>query len=370
MITTPIVQFGTSRFLQAHVDLFVSEAIDEGTAIGAITVIQSSGDPSRAARLAALSSANGYPVVIRGLQDGLVVDREVRVNSIIRTFSTATDWQEIQRICVEEAEVILSNTADTGYNVADADRGKSFDQAMSYPAKLFHLLLARYHANARPIQIMPMELIVENGAVLRRRVLQLAQQNECEEAVLRYLSDDVIWVNSLVDRIVSEPIEPAGAVAEPYALWAVEQQQGLVLPCVHDAIRVVETLDDIEALKLFVLNLGHTYLVDRWQQTGASEQYVREIMQNDEFLTDLKSLYEKEVLPAFVSAGLESDAIEYFRITQDRFANPFLDHRLSDIAQNHNEKIQRRISAFLVWALENNDMNPKPRLQKIVQRQS
>ena len=45
-IITPIVQFGTSRFLQAHADLF----FEEGTPQRAVTVVQSSGDPARAAR--------------------------------------------------------------------------------------------------------------------------------------------------------------------------------------------------------------------------------------------------------------------------------------------------------------------------------
>ena len=31
-MTFPIIQFGTSRFLQAHVDLFVSEALGKGAA--------------------------------------------------------------------------------------------------------------------------------------------------------------------------------------------------------------------------------------------------------------------------------------------------------------------------------------------------
>ena len=31
---TPIVQFGTSRFLQAHADLFISQALKKGEAPG------------------------------------------------------------------------------------------------------------------------------------------------------------------------------------------------------------------------------------------------------------------------------------------------------------------------------------------------
>ena len=49
---TPILQFGTSRFLQAHADLFLSEG--PGT-IGPVTVVQTSGDAGRRGRLAAHS---------------------------------------------------------------------------------------------------------------------------------------------------------------------------------------------------------------------------------------------------------------------------------------------------------------------------
>lgn len=92
-----------------------------------------------------------------------------------------------------------------------------------------------------------MELIADNGHVLKSRVLELAQD---DAAFQRYLERDVIWVNSLVDRIVSQPLEPAGAVAEPYALWPIEDLPGLKLPCVHPSVQVVPSLDEIEALKL------------------------------------------------------------------------------------------------------------------------
>ena len=89
---TPVVQFGTSRFLQAHVDLFIDEALARGRAAGPVTVVQSSGDPARAARLAALADPAGYPVRIRGRENGAEVDRQQMVRSVRRTLSTATDW--------------------------------------------------------------------------------------------------------------------------------------------------------------------------------------------------------------------------------------------------------------------------------------
>lgn len=140
MSTTPIVQFGTSRFPQAHADLFISDAMARGKALGSVTVVQSSGDPARAQRLAGLVA--GYLVRIRRLENGAVIEGDLRVTSVSRGFSTASDLPEIERIIAEEAEIILSNTSEAGFTPRPADRAQGFEQGMSYPAKLAHLLRA------------------------------------------------------------------------------------------------------------------------------------------------------------------------------------------------------------------------------------
>ena len=129
MTATPILQFGTSRFLQAHADLFVSEARAEGQDVGPITVVQSSGDAARAARLSALS--DGFDVRIEGMEGGAPVRRVVRVDSVARTLSTAADWAEVERVFVDEARIVLSNTGDSGFDLRPADDDATPSQAMS-----------------------------------------------------------------------------------------------------------------------------------------------------------------------------------------------------------------------------------------------
>ena len=343
--TTPIVQFGTSRFLQAHADLFLTEALGGG--LGAVTVVQSSGDAGRRGRLAALAAPEGFVVRLQGLENGLAVSYETQVTSIRRALTTAEDWPEICRIVAEEAEILLSNTSELGWVAQPSDTGTGFDQAMSYPAKLTHLLWARYRFGGRPLQVMPTELIARNGDTLRTRVLELAAA--LDTALADWIAREVRFVNSLVDRIVSAPLEPAGAVAEPYALWAIEDCPGLVLPCRHPAVQVVADLDRIEKLKLHILNLGHTWLVADWQARGGQERFVRELLADPVVRARLEQLYADEVLPGFAARGY-AEAPDYVAATLDRFANPYLDHRLSDIAQNHGEKIRRRIGAFLDWS--------------------
>src|SRR4051812_9080564 len=126
---TPILQFGTSRFLQAHADLFIGEALEQeqeqergqGQALGRITVVQSTTSEQSARRVAAFNAPGGYPVRIRGCVDGKVIDREQRVTSIAAGLQAARDWPAIRELAAGEVQVILSNTGEQGYALAPQD---------------------------------------------------------------------------------------------------------------------------------------------------------------------------------------------------------------------------------------------------------
>ncbi|KNY15007.1 D-mannonate oxidoreductase [Shinella sp. SUS2] len=357
---TPILQFGTSRFLQAHADLFIDEALKRGEALGRITVIQTTGAPERAGRLAALAAPGGYPVIIRGRKDGHEVNREQRITSVARTLSAANDWETVRKIFCDEAEVVLSNTGDTGYMVGPDDLAGPVPA--SFPGKLLALLHDRFAANRRELTLLPCELVSRNGDVLKRLILDLQGDRYPESDFRNWLSESVIWGNTLVDRIVSEPLEPAGAIAEPYALWAIETQPGLTVPCRHADIRLVDDLTPYEKLKLHILNLGHTVLADIWlAEKRPKEETVKAILAEADVRRRLLAIYHDEVVPGFADRGLGREAEAYVAATLERFDNPFLEHRLSDIANHHAEKRVRRIGDFLAWA----PGVPMPRLAAI-----
>lgn len=346
---TPIVQFGTSRFLQAHADLFISEALTKGEAPGSITIVQTTGSSERSGRLAALARLEGFPVIIRGIQGGERIDATQHVTSVVRALSTAQNWSEIRAIVAEEAEILISNTGDTGYQVGEDD--PITEVPRSFPGKLLLLLKARFVAGGRPLTMLPCELVSRNGDVLKALMLRLAAERVRDKAFADWLDKDVVWANTLVDRIVSEPLEPAGAIAEPYALWAIENQPGLRPPCIHPCVKLVDDLTPYEKLKLHILNLGHTVLADLWLRQGRDpKETVREILTDPDIATRLDRIYRSEVIPAFAAKGLESEAADYVVATLERFRNPFLDHRLSDIANHHREKIERRIVDLRRWS--------------------
>ena len=345
-MTFPIMQFGTSRFLQAHVDLFVSEALAQGVAMGRIVAVQTTSNPESRRRIAAFAAGAPYVVQIKGIAGGAVVDTEVEVMSVGGGFDANEQWAEVERL-FNEARCMVSNTADRGYETFASDTPEG-ETPRSFPAKLAKLLLSRHRAGATPITLFPCELTPNNGKTLRTAVLGVLDGWSVTAPARRWIAEDCLWVNSLVDRIVSQPLEPLGAVAEPYALWAIEDQPGLEIPCRHADIVVTNDLKRYERLKLFILNLGHTYLAELWRRLNrAPTMTVREAMADPAMRGELDDLYEKEVLPVFAAIGMEEEARAYRDAVIDRFRNPFLDHRLAEIFTNHEAKKKRRFGGLI-----------------------
>jgi tagaturonate reductase len=359
----PILQFGTSRFMQAHVDLFVSEALQQeggaGSAVGGITVVQTTNSATSSARVAALASGAGYPVCIRGLAHGQRIDKTVQCTAVREALHATTHWAELRQAVAQDVQIIVSNTADRGYQLDDADDAAgaallapNHAAPASFPAKLVVLLHGRWQQRPdAPLTLLPCELIERNGDVLRNLVISLARRWGLPDAFALWLQTHCVWANSLVDRIVSEALHPVGAVAEPYALWAIERQPGLQLPCQHPAIVLTDDLDHHERLKLFLLNAAHTWMAERWATLGRpAEQTVREAMADPLQRTELEALWAEEILPVFEALGQRTEAELYLVELRERFENPFLNHRLADIAQNHVQKIQRRLGPIVALA--------------------
>jgi tagaturonate reductase len=370
-MATPILQFGTSRFLQAHVDLFVHQALEQGQALGRITVVQTTGNAQSARRVAAFNAPGGYPVRIRGRAHGAVVELEHRVTAIETALRADQDWPAIRALAAGQVRVIVSNTGDRGYELSEQD-GPALLEAdtppRSFPAKLLVLLYRRYRNGAAPITLYPCELVANNGSVLRDVVRRLALDWGLDSAFLLYLGGACVWINSLVDRIVSEPIAPAGAVAEPYAIWVIEAQAHMVLPCSHPQIVVTDQLEPYERRKLFLLNLGHTFLAEHWLQSGrAGDETVLQAMYDPLLRGQLEALWEEEVLPVFDALGEIDISRAYLAQVRDRFTNPFLAHRLADIAQNHEQKKQRRLLPVVALANALHLPLAQPRLRAALQ---
>lgn len=340
-----VLQFGTGKFLRCFADLFIHEANQGGRPIGRVVALQSTGTD----RAAMLNRQGGrYHVAVRGLEQGRRVDRIVRVESIGRALTAAEDWPEVLAAgrC-ESLRVIVSNTTEAGFALQPEEPLPGNTPPRSFPAKLLWLLQARHASGCGGVTILPCELLDANGERLRDLVLRQARQWRLPEALTDWIRFECSWHNTLVDRIVSAPpaddplaaSDPLFAVAEPFALWLIEGRPGVPGWPGHPAVQLVERLAPYTLRKVRILNGAHTALVAKAQPLGF--ETVRRAVADPQINAWLRALLFEEIVPTL--HGRTEDPEQFARDTLERFANPFLEHRLADIALHHEVKLQTRL---------------------------
>jgi L-galactose dehydrogenase len=317
---------------------------------GRVVVVQS----TPGGRAALLNAQGGrFHVVVRGRENGAPIERVQEIESISRALVAQTDWDAVLDVARSpDLRAIVSNTTEAGLVLddADADGLPATGSPVSFPAKILSVLHARFEAGLPGLTILPCELIEANGDRLRDLVLeQAARGGATAPAFHSYLTDGCGWINSLVDRIVSgkpgaHPLlaeDPLLTVTEPYEFWAVENKPGTEW-LQHPAIRLTTDVGPYALRKVRILNGAHTALVARVRQTGRADlAFVREAVADPALGTWLRGLLFDEIVPAIEDRA--PDARAFAEQTLERFANPFLDHKLSDIALHHDTKIGVRL---------------------------
>jgi tagaturonate reductase len=71
----------------------------------------------------------------------------------------------------------------------------------------------------------------------------------------------------------------------------------------------------------------------------------------------------------FGAIGKRSAAEHYLAALRERLLNPFLAHRLADIAQNHAQKKQRRFAPIVSLAAQHGLALAQPRLRAALAEQ-
>jgi tagaturonate reductase len=73
-------------------------------------------------------------------------------------------------------------------------------------------------------------------------------------------------------------------------------------------------------------------------------------MQDPALREPLEQAWQLEVLPVLKALGQGEEARDYLAGLRERLLNPFLAHRLADIAQNHGQKKLRRLQPVVELA--------------------
>lgn len=339
-----ILQFGTGKFLRAFVDLFVHELNEEGHRAGRVVVVQS----TATGRAEAFNAAGGrYHVTVRGLLRGERIDRTCEVRSVSRALAAQTDWRRVLDVARSESlSAIVSNVTEAGYSL-HADETPDDVPPRSFPGKLLVTLQARFEAGLPGVTILPCELLDDNADRLRDLVLDLARRWKLSDDLTDWIGLECAWHNTLVDRIVSAPApgdpffptDPLLAVAEPFALWLIEGLPAVPGLMEHPAVCRVDLLKPYHLRKVRILNGAHTALVAKALPEGFVT--VREAVLDARIDNWLRTLLFDEIVPTL--EGRTENPRRFAEEVLERFANPYLEHRLADIALHHDVKIQTRL---------------------------
>lgn len=355
-----VLQIGEGNFLRGFFDWMIHVARKQGVYHGSVAVTQPR--PSGAHKLRELADQGGlYTLIVRGLQNG----ERIEQHEIISVFSDFIDpYEEWNRFlglaAVPSLEVVVSNTTEAGL-VYQRDSHDGSACPTTFPARLTRLLYQRFvhfsGAKDKGLVCLPCELVERNGDKLRELVLQHSADWGLSTAFGEWVREDNLFVNSLVDRIVtgfptSETEQWAERLgyrdtllntAEPYYLWAIEGDDRVerVLPFRAAGLNVhfVDSLTSYQLQKVRILNGAHTLMAPMgvWRDLP----YVRDVIQDGVLSLHIQRAIHQEIIPTLPLAV--ADIRRYADTVWERFGNPFIQHRLQDILLNSISKFRVRL---------------------------
>lgn len=371
-----VLQIGEGNFLRGFADWMIQQCRTQGLFQGGVAVTQPR--PSGGKKLAELKEQDGlYTQLIRGLKNGQPVE-ETEVIAVFNTIiDPYLDWDRFMALADEpELQVVVSNTTEAGLRYMETAWTPE-QPVMSFPAKLTMLLHRRFETfggdASRGLIMLPCELLERNGDTLRECVLKHAEDWGLSESFQQWITAHNRFLNSLVDRIVTGyPADDAEELfnklqyrdamlnaAEPYHFWAIEAEQALeqVLPFVKAGLNVVWT-DDLKPYqlrKVRILNGAHTLMTPIGLLSGA--EHVRGLMEDPSLGQWVRATVASEIIP---SVPIDEDSLTaYANDVYDRYLNPFIRHRLLDIAMNSVSKFKARLLPTLITYIESNQTLPE-----------
>lgn len=371
-----IISFGTGVLLKGLPYYFINKANNLGIFKGRILAVKST--PGKAEIDSLKSQDFLYSLQSKGLQNGQETTETLINASISRIIHAQTDWHEVLKAAHNpDLQIVISNTTEIGLNFPPIDDVLSSPPA-SFPAKLLLFLKERYNAfegvNTAGMVIIPTELVVNNGHVLKEVLVRLAEENDFDIDFINWLVIANKFCNSLVDRIVTgkpdtktfKKFEEEFGMADPnlissetYRLWAIEGDESVKEKLTFnkaDAGCIVEhDIEKYRELKLRLLNGSHSLMVGFSFLNGM--QSVGESLQNEEVMSLMNGFIFDEIIP---SLDIEPNiSVPYAHEVLDRFRNPNIEHKLLGITVQYSTKMKARVVPILLKYYQQNGHIPK-----------
>ncbi|MBU6206095.1 MAG: mannitol dehydrogenase family protein, partial [Alphaproteobacteria bacterium] len=242
-------------------------------------------------------------------------------------------------------------TGDGSLDFAQAGAGSVY-------AYLAEGLAARQAAGGGGLTLLSCDNLAENGRQLEALLGQYLAQHD--PALARWVAETCAFPCTMVDRIVpattaQDRAEIAAAlggitdegavVTEPFSQWVIED--AFAGPRPRWQVGGAQFTADVRAFetaKLRMLNGAHSALAYLGLARGAD--YVHQAIADPALRPLIEALMRDEAAPSLTPAPGQ-DLNAYADALLARFANPALNHKLSQIAMDGSQKIPQRWLATL-----------------------
>jgi fructuronate reductase len=315
-----------------------------------------------------------------GPQDGLYTvlvpspqGDEAQVNAAVRAVLPGTQRraEALARIASPGVRLVTLTVTEKGYRHdpatgrlrpddpeirADLTPGRA-GEPVTVVGQLVRGLQRRLRADAGPVTVVSCDNLPRNGAVLRGLVTEFAGLLPAGEGgeLLAWLDAQVRFPTTMVDRIVpATTAEDRATVArllgvadegvvvtEPFRQWVIEDSFATPRPAWERAgATLTDDVAPYEHMKLRLLNGPHSALA--YLGALAGHEHVSDAMADPRFAAFTRGLMDVDVTPTLaVPDGF--DLGRYREELLERFANPALRHRTTQIAMDGSQKLPQRL---------------------------
>lgn len=361
-----IIQFGEGGFLRGFADWMVKILNEETDFNASVVVVQ----PIEKGMCKILENQNcNYTHIMRGLRDGKPVVEEKYIDVISGCVEPYEDFDKFLALAENpDARFVVSNTTESGIAFSRDDTPEKAPH-ITFPAKVTLLLKRRFDLNQKGFIFLPCELIEENGKTLKKYILDYASLWGFGEEFKKFVNEENIFCNTLVDRIVTGypkdedlPLKATDNMlntSELFHLWVIEGPESIKkeIPFDKTNLNVIFTdnLDMYRTRKVRILNGAHTSMIPYAMLKGI--ETVRDCMENEEMYAFLNKCVFEEIIPTLDMN--ESELIGYANEVFERFKNPFIKHLCASISLNSISKFKVRVLPSLLEYVKRFGKTPK-----------
>lgn len=358
-----VVQFGEGNFLRAFVDYMIDIANEQGKFDGSVVLVK----PRDTGSLEEFCRQDcQYTVSLRGLVQGEAKVLNRQITCVADAVHSYSEYEKYMALAENDTlRFVVSNTTEAGI-VYDPEDRFELEPPVSFPGKLTKFLYRRYEffggSREKGLVMLPAELIDDNGAVLKKCVMQLAERWGLGDAFRTWVEEACIFASTLVDRIVTgypreaqeEEWKALGyedrllVIGEPFALWVIESPRDISgeFP-LHEAGLPVIFTDNIKPYKqrkVRILNGAHTSFVLASYLCG--NDTVKQSMEDRDIRNFMEKTVFEEVIPTLILPEEELKA--FAEDVMERFDNPYVKHALLSISLNSVSKWRTRCMPSLL----------------------